>query len=49
VATVALQVRTFRPTDMQEVGAFVSRLDAQLDSLYDECAVLRLFEDWPAR
>jgi hypothetical protein len=34
---------------MQEVCAFVARLDAQLDSLYDECAVLRLFEDWPAR
>jgi hypothetical protein len=34
---------------MQEVCAFVARLDAQLDALYDECAVLRLFEDWPMK
>lgn len=42
-----VQVRTFRPVEMEEVGVFVGRMEAKLNTLYDECAVLRMFGDWP--
>lgn len=47
IAAWAAEVRTFKAADMAAVGRFVEALDGRLAGLYDECAELRAFGEWP--
>eukprot|EP00879_Flechtneria_rotunda_P016782 GHRR01017565.1.p1 GENE.GHRR01017565.1~~GHRR01017565.1.p1 ORF type:complete len:242 (+),score=91.46 GHRR01017565.1:3-728(+) len=47
IAQWAKEIVMFKPSDMGEVSALVTSMEEKLNGLYDECAELKMFGEWP--